>query len=95
MIYDQLDDYLASRDLSCRHQSGLRSKFSTDTCLLHLTDFIRFNIDNGNCVGMVLFDLQKVFYTVDHPILLMKLEALGLMILLFNDFVHTFQIDNS
>jgi len=78
VIYDQLDDYLSSRDLSYRHQSGLRSTFSTDTCLLHLTDFIRFNIDNGNCIGMVLFDRQKAFYTVDHPILLMKLEALGL-----------------
>jgi len=78
VIYDQLDDYLSSRHLSYRHQPGLRRKFSTDACLLHLTDFIRFNIDNANCVGMVLFDLQKAFYTVDHPILLMKLEALGL-----------------
>jgi len=40
-------------------------------------NFIRFNIDNGNYVGMVLLDLQQSFDTVDHTILLMKLEALG------------------
>ena len=35
-------------------------------------------MDNGNYVGMVLLDLQTGFDTVDHIILLMKLEALGL-----------------
>ena len=32
----------------------------------------------GNFVGMILLDLQKVFDTVDHSILSMKLQALGL-----------------
>ena len=58
-------------------------------------DFIRFNMDNGNYVGMVLLDLQKDFDTVDHTILLMKLEALGLNDSAVQWFVHTFQIDNS
>ena len=35
-------------------------------------------MDKGNFVGMILLDLQKEFATVDHDILLMKLELLGL-----------------
>ena len=35
-------------------------------------------MDSGNFVGMILFDLQKAFDTVDHVILISKLEAIGL-----------------
>jgi len=46
---------------------------------MHLSDFIRFQMDNGNFVGMILLDLQKkTFDTVDHVILISKLDAIGL-----------------
>ena len=58
-------------------ESGFRSSFSTDTCLTHLTDQIRFQMDRGFYTGMVMIDSQKTFDTVDHDILLQKLKALG------------------
>ena len=36
------------------------------THLIHLTDYIKFQMDKGHFVGMILVDLQKAFDTVDQ-----------------------------
>ena len=78
VVYDQIELYFKEKKLLYEFQSGFRSGFSTDTCLIHLTDFIRHEMDKGNIVGMILLDLQKAFDTVDHSILHTKLKASGL-----------------
>ena len=77
VVYDQVESYLDQKKLLHKFQSGFRSRYSTVTCLTHLTDFIKFQMDQGHFVGMVLLDLQKAFDTVDHGILLMKLKLLA------------------
>ena len=39
VVYDQVEAYLDRKRLLKKFQSGFRSRFSTDTCLIHLTDF--------------------------------------------------------
>ena len=76
-VHTQLSEYLEKRGILFDHQSAFRKGFSTDSCLIGLTDYIRFEMGRFNMVGMVLVDLLKAFDTVDHGILLEKLHAVG------------------
>ena len=77
-IYVQLDHYLSTNKLLYEFQSGFRPGFSTETCLIFLTDYIRSQLDEGKYVGMLLLDVQKAFDSVNHEILCHKLEAMGI-----------------
>ena len=46
-VYSQLSEFLDSNNLLFEYQSEFRSKFSTDTCLIHLLDYIKGNSAKG------------------------------------------------
>ena len=78
VVYNQTNDFLKSKNLVYDLQSGFRESYSTDSCLIYLTDYIRLQSDQGNYTGMAMLDLQKAFDTVAHNILLTKLQAMGM-----------------
>ena len=78
VVCNQPEGYLESNHLLDDYQLGFCSSFSTDTCLIHLTEFIRKQMSSGFYTGMALLDLQKAFDTLDYEILLMKFQSIGL-----------------
>ena len=78
-VHTQLVKYLDHNNILYEFQSGFRSRYSTDTCLIHLFDFLKGNTSRGLFTGMLLLDLQKAFDTVDHDILCKKLESIGVL----------------
>ncbi len=61
-------------DLNDPRQSAYQKYHSTETALVKVHNDIMEAIDGGSCVILVLFDLSTVFETVDHEILLHRLE---------------------
>ena len=68
VTHDQTMNYLTENNVLYRYQSGFHKNHSTDNSLAYLTDLTAF--DSGLLTGMILIDLQKAFYTMNHDVLL-------------------------
>ena len=59
-------------------QFGFRKQYSASHTLINITENIRKALEDGNIDCEVFVDLQKAFDTVDHKILLAKLNHYGI-----------------
>ena len=78
LINDQYYNFLLSNHLLYSHQSSFRRLHSVLTCLLKCTNDWYLNTENGKYTLVTFIDLKKAFDTVNHEILVKRLQIYGI-----------------
>jgi len=77
-LYSRLTEYLYNNKLLVENQYGFRKGLSTDDAIFKLIKEILDTLNNKMKTGSVFCDLLKAFDTVNHELLLDKLQYYGI-----------------
>ena len=73
-MYKRLYTFLNENNFTYKLQLGFRQQYSVSHPLINITENIKKAFDDGNIGYGVFVDLKKAFDTVDHQMLLAKLN---------------------
>ena len=77
VIYSRLLDFLNKHKIFYEYQFGFRENHNTNLALITLVDKIGLSISKNESVLGLFLDFKKAFDTIDHNILIKKLEKYG------------------
>jgi len=76
-VYSRMESFIEQNDILSPSQYGFRKAHSTQHAILDIVSTIQENMDGRLFSCGVFIDLKKAFDTVDHKILLHKLDHYG------------------
>ena len=78
IVHTRILDHLEQYELLDTKQGGFRPNHSTIDTIVRFTESLYKNINSGQASIAVYIDLRKAFDTVNHNILIQKLDLLGI-----------------
>ena len=77
VVYKRVYNFLTSTGQICEKQYGFWAKHSCDHAVAQIIGTILKNLENKKSTITVMLDLSKAFDTIEHHIMLQKLELYG------------------
>ena len=78
LMYVRLIQFLKTNNILCRTQFGFQQNSSTGDAMLEFLDYVYNSLNEGKIIMPIYLDFSKAFDTVDHDILLSKLDHYGI-----------------
>lgn len=78
LMYKRLIKFIEKNKILTPHQHGFRENRSTELAIIEFTNRLTNAIDNGQFTVGIFLDLSKAFDTINHRILIQKLEHYGI-----------------
>ncbi len=78
ILSNSINDFLEKNNIFTVAQGGFMRKRSTTLTIYDILEDIYININKRNSSNLIFYDLKKAFDTVDHKLLLNKLDNLHL-----------------
>ena len=77
LVYIQMMNFIDKHKILFVYQYGSRKKHSTSLALIDIVDKIKFALDKNDYALDILLDITKAFDSINHDILITKLENYG------------------
>ena len=77
-MHKQLQDHLNKFKIIAEEQFGFRTDSATDKAIYKLINETLSALNNKLAVGGIFFDLEKAFDSLNHDVLMSKLQFYGI-----------------
>lgn len=78
VLLDRLENFLTKNGVFDKNQFSFRKKSGTDLALTELFHHINSALEKKRMIGLVFVDIKKAFDSINHRVLLEKLELNGI-----------------
>lgn len=78
ILLERLDSFFTRHNVKDSHQFAFRKKSGTDLAITELFHHINSALDKNEAIGVIFLDVQKAYDSINHNVLLNKMEILGI-----------------